>query len=207
MALARFHAAFNLPEGGEPTARPLLSSCRGSPIDFERQLAAVSGFFEERGYRFALVGALALAVYGLPRTTQDLDLAVERRAQDALVSWLESQGYQTIHRSEGYSNHIHADASRGRIDVVYVDAKTADILFGSARRFPAGEGRTVLVPAPEHLAAMKVLAIKNDPGRTLQDLADIRFLLGLPGVDRAQVKGYFVQHGLEDRFDELERTL
>jgi hypothetical protein len=54
---------------------------------------------------------------------------------------------------------------------------------------------------------MKVQAMKNDPTRALQDLADIHFLLTLPGVDREQVKAYFVRHGLEKRFDELEKTL
>jgi hypothetical protein len=52
---------------------------------------------------------------------------------------------------------------------------------------------------------MKGHAMKNDPARTLQDLADIRFLLGLPGVDEDEVPGYFERAGLSDRFDELKR--
>jgi hypothetical protein len=65
----------------------------------------------------------------------------------------------------------------------------------------------VPVPKPEHLVAMKVLAMKNDPGRTFQDLADIRILLMLPGVDREEIRHYFEQHGLRERFDDLERSL
>jgi hypothetical protein len=38
-------------------------------------------------------------------------------------------------------------------------------------------------------------------------MADIRFLLTLPGVDRREVRSYFERHGLKDRIDELERTL
>ena len=88
-----------------------------------------------------------------------------------------------------------------------MDPPTAEALFGSARLFPAPGARKILVAKPEHLAAMKVQAMKNDPTRALQDLADIRFLLTLPGVDREQVRTYFVRHGLETRFDELEKTL
>lgn len=33
------------------------------------------------------------------------------------------------------------------------------------------------------------------------------FLLGLPGVDREEIRGYFVKHGLVERFDELERAM
>ena len=60
---------------------------------------------------------------------------------------------------------------------------------------------------PEHLAAMKVLAMKNDPARTFQELTDIRFLLKLPGVDADEVRDYFERHGLEERYSELQATL
>jgi hypothetical protein len=166
----------------------------------------VSRFLEDRGYRHALVGALALAAYGLPRTTLDLDVAVEARAQDDVVAFLESLGYETLHRSPGYSNHFHPEPSRGRIDFIYVDPSTAEALFSAARSFPGPAGRTILVPRPEHLAAMKALATKNDPSRALRDLADVRFLLGLPGVDREEIRGYFEKNGLMNLFDELERT-
>ncbi|MBI4916657.1 MAG: hypothetical protein HY825_12485 [Acidobacteria bacterium] len=45
-----------------------------------------------------------------------------------------------------------------------------------------------------------------DFARTFQDLADIRFLIDLPGIDREEVRGYFARHGLEARFDELEAS-
>ena len=63
---------------------------------------------------------------------------------------------------------------------MYVDPDTAKELFDGARPFPAPGGRSLLVARPEHLAAMKALAIKNDPTRLYQDLADVRFLLGIP---------------------------
>jgi hypothetical protein len=62
------------------------------------------------------------------------------------------------------------------------------------------------VPKPEHLAALKITAMKNDPARALQDMADVRFLLTLPGVDRIQIRDYFDRQGMRDRFDDLEKT-
>jgi hypothetical protein len=47
--------------------------------------------------------------------------------------------------------------------------------------------------------------MRNDPSRTLQEMADIRFLLGLPGVDRGEIRGYFERAGLVERYDEIER--
>jgi len=52
-----------------------------------------------------------------------------------------------------------------------------------------------------------VLAIKNDPSRTFQDLADIRFLLARGGADRQVVRSYFERHGLLERYLDVERTL
>ncbi len=69
------------------------------------------------------------------------------------------------------------------------------------------DGLKVPVPRPEHLAAMKVLAMKNDPGRTFQELADIRNLMRQPDFDRDELRRSFDKHGLLGRFRELEETL
>jgi hypothetical protein len=176
-------------------------------MNFGTVLGVVSGFLEEQGYRHALIGGIALAAYGLPRTTVDADLAVESAAQDDLIRFLEFRGYETLNRSPGYSNHLHSDPDWGSLDFVYVGGETADRLFAECRRPQGPGGIETPVPKPEHLAALKVLAMKNDPARTFQEMADIRFLLTLPGVDRSEVRDYFERHGLKDRFDELERTL
>jgi hypothetical protein len=146
-------------------------------------------------------------MYGLPRTTLDLDLVVDSAAQEDLIRFLESLGYQTLHRSSGYSNHSHPDLSRGKLDFIYVRGETSDTLFAGCRRARGPGDLEVPVPRPEHLAALKVLAMKNDPARTFQEMADIRFLLSLPGVDRKEIRAQFERHGLEGRFDDLEKSL
>lgn len=68
-------------------------------------------------------------------------------------------------------------------------------------------GHELRVPRPEHLAAMKVHAMKNDPGRAFQELADIRFLLQLDGVDEGEIREYFEKAGLDERFDEIKGSI
>jgi hypothetical protein len=176
-------------------------------VEFGRVLALVRGFLVERRIGHALAGGLALAAYGLPRTTFDLDLVVDGDHENDLVSFLEESGYETLFRSEGYSNHLHAEPALGRVDVIYVRGSTRDTIFRQARTMPGPGGSTIPVPRPEHLAAMKVQAMKNDPGRVFGDLADIGFLMTLPGVDREEIAGYFAKHGMSDRFHELEASL
>ena len=166
----------------------------------------VRGFLDREGIPFAIVGALALHTYGYSRATNDVDLLVGRDAQDRLVAFLEKCGFETLHRSDGYSNHLHADPALGRLDVIYVDEDTRGKIFAEAR--PASlAGMSVLVPKPEHLAAMKIHAMKNDSSRAFQDMADIQFLMRLPGVDREQIRAYFYKSGQLKRFHELERSL
>jgi hypothetical protein len=172
-------------------------------LDFGIVLGMVSGFLEEKGFRYAVIGGIALASYGMPRTTLDVDFIVDASAQDDLVQFLESRGYKTDHRSTGYSNHSHADPTWGSIDFVYASGGTGQKIFDQASPHLGPRGTQILLPKPEHLAALKVLAMKNDPSRSFQEMADIRFLLNLPGIDRHEIEGYFDRHGLGERFHEL----
>lgn len=176
-------------------------------MDFPLVLGVVSDFLEEKGWRYAVIGGVALISYGLPRTTLDLDFIVDSSTQDDLIRFLESRGYRTLHRSTGYSNHAHPDLlTWGSLDFVYVSGKTSQELFAACRTAKGPGGLSISVPKPEHIAALKVRAMKNDPARTFQDMADVRFLLTLPGVDRLEIRDYFDRQGLGDRFDDLQKT-
>lgn len=167
-------------------------------------MAEVGGFLERERIPFAVVGALALHAYGYSRATNDVDLLAGAEAQERLIPFLEQRGFETLHRSQGYSNHLHRDAALGRLDVIYVDGETWSKVSAAARQVVLA-GKPVAVPKPEHLAAMKVHAMKNDPARAFREMADIQFLMEIPGVDREEIRGYFEDAGLLERFHELER--
>lgn len=176
-------------------------------MDFSRALTDVGRFLDAHDVRHGVGGALALKALGLTRATSDVDFIVEAKGRDALLGFLDGLGYERLHASSGYSNHLHPDAALGRLDFIYVDERTSEVLFGAARRVALFPGIEALVPRPEHLAAMKVLAMKNDPSRSFGELADLQFILGLPGVDREEIRGYFEKHGLLERYDEIERAI
>jgi hypothetical protein len=175
-------------------------------VDFERVLRTLSRFFEETNTEWGVIGGLAMAAQGAARTTLDVDIVVDGEMQDRLVEFLESRGFETLYRSTGYSNHIHVDPDLGRVDVVYVRGDTSRELFGGMRNHPGPGGMVIPVPRPEHLVAMKAYSIKNDPQRTLRELADIRILLDAPGVDREEVNKYFEKYGLEELIDRLDES-
>ena len=176
-------------------------------MNFAAVIELVGGPLTERRILWAICGGLGMAAYGLVRTTFDTDLVTDGDAQTGVVALMEESGFETLYRSRGFSNHLHPDRELGRVDFVYLRAGTRDRLFAAARKVPGPGGRMLLVPKPEHLAAMKVAAMASDPGRTFQELNDIRFLLTLPGVDRDEVRRFFARHGLEGRFEEIVATL
>jgi len=175
-------------------------------VDFARELDVVEGFLATGRFRVAVIGGVALTAYGHLRMTLDLDIVTEAGAQETLVAFMESQGFVTLHRSSGYSNHRHPDRNRGRVDFMYVRGTTADTLFASAKSLPGPRGRSILVPKPEHLIAMKVQAMKDAPERMWQDLVDIAYLLRLDGVNRDEVRQYFERADLLDKWHELTQV-
>lgn len=176
-------------------------------MDFVGVYREIATFLRARSAPLAIVGGLALHARGVTRVTSDLDLLTQREHQDALVGFLEAEGWRTLHRSAGFSNHQHPDAARGRVDVLYVEGERNRPLFEQADSIEVLPGLTALVPRAEHLVAMKVLAMKNEPHRTLQEMADIQRLIRSCGLEPEDLRGYFARHGLEDRLEQILQTL
>jgi hypothetical protein len=171
---------------------------------FDAVLRTFSEFFEEEGIRYALAGGLALLAWGHARTTNDVDFVVDGSNAARVQAFAESQGYVTTFASEGYSNHRHEERAFGAVDFIYVRGETAEQVFRSATTRSA-VGVDLPVTRPEHLIAMKVVAMKNRAMRVLIDAPDIAYLMTLPGIDRAKVRDYFQQHGLLQIYDALEK--
>ena len=173
-------------------------------MDVPRVVALAREFFDARNEPFAVVGGLALLAYGAPRATFDVDLLAPRKTRDDLVGFLEARGFVTLGLQPGFSNHQHSDAALGRVDVIYVEGPTAEALFAGCTPRGITSALGVPVPRAEHLVAMKVQAFAKDQTR-YSDLADLQFLLALPGLDRAEARGYFEAAGLAAYFDRLGR--
>lgn len=171
-------------------------------MSIKEQFKVFANFCETHKIPFAVAGAFALHGYGYTRATSDLDFVVTAKSQAALIQFLESLGYETVASSQGFSHHIHV-LQGARIDLIYVEADTADKMFASVTRIALFEDLELPVVSPLHLVAIKLFAIKNDPTRKLKDLADIRELLERTAVDMAKVRDCFAHYGFEEYFSEV----
>lgn len=173
-----------------------MSSCESH----QRLIAEIRDALAKHGQPIALIGAYALNAYGHSRATQDVDLVVAASAQPLVIELMTSLGFETLHRSTGYSNHLHPVGAT-RIDFVYVSGESAQRIFDAAR--PLGNS-DIAVVEPAHWVALKLFAIRNDPARRHRDIADVRAVLELGVVDRTTVDYYLERYDLQHLAPEFD---
>ncbi|MBN1575783.1 MAG: nucleotidyl transferase AbiEii/AbiGii toxin family protein [Chitinispirillaceae bacterium] len=164
---------------------------------------AVSEMFEREKADYAVIGAFALYAYGYVRATKDMDFVTRIGFQKKAVAFLESLGFQTVHCSEAFSNHVHPIGSM-RVDVMYLEKGTADIIFKDVRKRVLFENIKIPVVSPEHLIAMKLFAAKHNRERRLKDLADIKEIFAAVNIDKVTIRNYFRRYGLEAYYKDIE---
>jgi hypothetical protein len=157
----------------------------------------VTSFFSERKLDYAIIGAFALQAYGYTRATKDIDFITRLDSQPAIVGYMESLGFETLQRTNGFSNHIHA-IEAARIDFMYVSGRTAETLFSALTFRSVLDGINLPVLSPEHYLALKLFAAQSNPDRKDKDLLDIKELLRVVQIDRSVVEKQFKKYGQEE---------
>jgi hypothetical protein len=171
-------------------------------MTLKNQIKLLTEFFNREKLDYAVIGAFALYAYGYTRATRDIDFITRSEYQDKIIGYLESLGFKTLNRSQGYSNHLSPMGSV-RIDFVYINGETAKVIFGALQKRSFLIDSELPVVSPEHLIALKIFAIKNDPDRKFKELADIEEILKNTPVDKEVIRQYFRDYGFEDYFDEI----
>lgn len=136
------------------------------------ELLRVVGSLDAANVDYALVGGLAVGVWGAPRATKDIDLLVRAEDLDVAKAALESCGYELaalpMRFSDGMEMQRVSKVDAGQlvtVDLILVNAQLEPIWQSRQRR--ALESARLSVVSREALIAMKVAA-----GRP-QDQADV----------------------------------
>ena len=157
--------------------------------------------FTDTGIEFVVIGGFALHAFGSTRMTKDADFLVRERNQGDIAAFLDSLGFERVHASSGFSNHIHPLG--WRVDFVYVNDGTADSIFSDSREMFVFNDLALPVPSAEHLLALKLFAADNDPDRKLQDLADARTVIKNAAIPTQTVRELCTRYHMEDHFNDL----
>lgn len=161
---------------------------------FEEILERLLSAFERAGVAHALIGGLAVAAWGAPRATEDIDLLADATRSSELDAALRHAGFEPEWRRGGPDDPVPMllrlrDAAGGPgVDVACVTRGWEREILERAVRVRIPGGPDVPVVAVEDLIVLKLLA--GGPG----DLADVADLLSrsgpLPGLAaRAAARG------------------
>ena len=163
---------------------------------------ALSEFFKQENIEYGIIGAFALYAYGYVRATRDIDFVTRTKYQKKIITFLESLGFETTFSSNAFSNHLHPIDSV-RVDIMYVEGITANNIFSATQDKLIFKGVRLPVVSVEHLVAMKLFAIQNNPERKFKDFADIKEILCHSTYNKEAVKEYFHKYGQEEYYEEI----
>jgi len=169
---------------------------------FKNQILLLTEFFKREKFDYALIGAFALHAYGYTRATKDVDFITRLKYQEKIINYLESIGFETLNRSDAFSNHVYP-AGSVRFDLLYVEGETANSIFESLAQKLVFKEIQIPVVSPEHLIALKLFAASSDPERKLKELADIKELIRITNIDPKKIKKYFEKYYLMEYYNEI----
>ena len=175
-------------------------------MSLKKIFQTLAEYFKREKTDFAVIGAFALYTYGYIRATYDVDFITRSEFRENVIKYLEALGFETTFSSDAFSNHLHSVGDL-RVDIMYVDGKTADSIFSSSEEKLIFDEIKVPVVSAEHLIAMKLFAIKNNPDRKYKDLGDIKEVMIRTKYNQEEVKNSFIKNGLELYYTEILKEI
>jgi len=142
-------------------------------------LSIISENLSQEQIPFCLIGAMALGVYGLPRYTSDIDLLTEAVYWPKIPSLMERLGYECYQKTDFFAQFDSEMGIYGKVDFMFVTTQEGrDIINRSVSIEDEIFGKIPVIQ-PSDYAILKLMAIANNPDRTIQDEADLSRLFDL----------------------------
>lgn len=170
--------------------------------------ATVFDALQESDIPFLVIGGHAVILQGHQRNTFDLDLLISELSLPAIKSVLESLGY-TPYFESGAFLQLTPGTGLPPLDLMIVDETTFTRLrhFTEARVF---DGRTIRIPDPKRLVAMKLHALKAasrlNREKDWNDIVGVIRASNLSIEDR-EFQEIVQQYGAPGAIDEIKRRL
>jgi len=179
-------------------------------VDFQLVLEKLTKTFEEKDIHYALIGGFALGLWGVPRSTVDIDLLIDRSDLDKLDSAMAALLYECKYRTDNVSQFVAPVEKLGEVDCLHAFREASkEILERAELREIFDESVKIRVARPEDLVGLKLQAISNDPSRMAIDRDDIEKLLQInrDQVDWELVKHYFSLFEMNELYTEICKEL
>ena len=162
--------------------------------------------FERAKIPFLLIGGYAVNAYGYSRTTRDVDFMIVSSDFDKARRVVQQCGYRQYVHKDLCARFVDHERQWAPLDLVFVEQGTFQNILKEAKGVEV-MGRKLLVPSAEHLVALKLHAIKNDPQRETKDLNDIFEIIKAKGLDvnAPKFKDFCLKFGNAGLFERIQQ--
>jgi predicted nucleotidyltransferase len=158
--------------------------------------------------QFLVIGGLAVNLHGYSRDTADLDLLIQRDAREQWLTLFSQLGY-TVYQDRGVFIQLSPPQSGAwPVDLMLVNEATFRPMVEHGRQVEM-YGARLLIPALEHLLALKLHALKHShAGRFLKDFLDVENLVRVNRLDvkSDRVRQWFLKYGTAELYEKISRA-
>lgn len=145
----------------------------------------ISAVAQKNDVSCILIGGFAVNYYKVTRQTIDVDFLITKKDFEKILPFLEKEGYKIDYSQEVFTRLRANSLYLMDLDFMFVEQGTLDKIMAESKKTTIAR-QEFIVPSIEHLIALKLHSIKNNPNvRKNKDLPDI---INLIKINKISVK-------------------
>ena len=147
-------------------------------MNFEKVFQIVVNDFNKEDVAYALIGGFAVGVWGIMRTTTDLDFIILLKDSPKIEKIMKKHSYRCVYKTENVSQYVSDIKILGEIDFLHAFRKISLSMLKRAKELPVFGGKfKVKVLIPEDIIGLKLQALSNESSRENREYADIESIM------------------------------
>lgn len=135
-------------------------------MSLKKLLITVHESLQKVNIDHALIGAFAMACYGIQRATGDIDFLIDEKDKNQTIEVLKKLGFTIFHQSED----VLQLQGPGNVDFLIARRPLSREMLKEAELIPPLNIKSVSL---EGIIGLKIQAFRNNPKREFRDKADI----------------------------------
>ena len=139
-------------------------------------LSIICGTLSEKRVPHAIIGAMALSLYGMPRFTADIDLLSDELHRKIILDVMNRLGYDCFQDTGNFAQFDSEHGVYGKVDFMFVNTDEGRTILERVIDINDEVIGAVPVVQPTDYAVLKLMAIANDSSRKSHDMADLETL-------------------------------